>query len=108
MPGPDHKASLDYSELKEMVSKIRHIEDAFGDGEKRPEKSEMSTREVARKSIVTACSMKAGEIIREENLAVKRPGNGLAPSEMQKVIGKRLARDIERDEMVKWTDIIGT
>lgn len=108
MPGPDHKASLDYSELKEMVSKIRHVEDAFGDGEKRPEKSEMSTREVARKSIVAACSMKAGEIIRKENLAVKRPGNGLAPSEIQNVIGKRLARDIERDEMVKWTDIIGT
>lgn len=108
MSGPDHKASLDYSELKEMVSQIRHIEDAFGNGEKRPEKSEISTREVARKSIVMACSLKAGEIIRENNLAVKRPGNGLAPSEMENVVGKRMVRDIERDEMVQWADIIGT
>lgn len=108
MPGPDHKASLDYNELKKMVSQIRHIEDAFGDGEKRPVKSEMSTREVARKSIVLACSMKTGEMIKEENLAVKRPGNGLAPSEIQRIIGRRMLRDMEKDDMIRWTDIIET
>lgn len=105
MIGPDHKASLDYTELTEMVAKIRNIEKAFGDGEKKPKLSEMPTREVARKSIVIAKDLKAGDIIKREDLAVKRPGNGLLPSEIDNVIGKRMVHDMRKDDLLLKSDV---
>lgn len=105
MTGPDHKASLDYTELTEMVDKIRNIEKAFGDGEKKPNLSEMLTREVARKSIVMAKGLKAGDIIKREDLAVKRPGNGLLPSEINNIIGKSMVHDIRKDDLLLKSDI---
>lgn len=79
LPGPDHKASLDPAELKEMVDGIRIVEKILGDGIKGPRPSEVKNKSVARKSLVAANTIIAGELFSEKNLAVKRPGNGINP-----------------------------
>ncbi|MBL0689901.1 MAG: N-acetylneuraminate synthase [Pseudoalteromonas sp.] len=79
LPGPDHKASLDPAELKEMVDGIRIVEKILGDGIKGPRPSEVKNKSVARKSLVAATGIVAGELFNTENLAVKRPGNGINP-----------------------------
>lgn len=105
MDGPDHKASLDVMELKEMVASIRTIESAMGDGVKAPSQSELSTRNVARKSIVLKKAMKKGDIIKKEDLDIKRPGDGIAPKYMEQLQGKVLVRDIEADELLRYEDM---
>ena len=87
MEGPDHKASLEPDELKAMVSAIRNIEQALGTGHKTISESERKNIEIARKSIVAARPIKAGELLTEENLTVKRPGNGINPMRWNEVIG---------------------
>lgn len=101
LPGPDHKASLEPGELKKLVEQIRHIEEAQGDGEKRPASSEIPNMTVARKSIVAARAIKAGELLTEENITVKRPGNGVSPMKWDGVIGRRAIRDFEYDELIE-------
>ena len=88
LPGPDHTASLEPNELKAMVTAIRNIEKAIGDGEKKPSLSEAKNVSVARKSIVAMIPIKKGELFTEENLTVKRPGTGISPMEWDNVIGK--------------------
>ncbi len=105
MEGPDHKASLEPDELREMVKSIRDIESARGDGIKKPTASEMSTREVARKSIVVTRSMKAGDIISQEDLTIKRPGTGLAPKYLSELIGKTVVKDIDEEALISLDDI---
>ena len=96
LPGPDHRASLEPSELKAMVSAIRNIEMAIsGDGEKEPSRSELKNKEVARKSLHLASSLKKGEEIREEHLLPLRPGDGISPMEWETILGKRVIRDLE-------------
>lgn len=97
MEGPDHKASLDVNELREMVKAIRDIESAKGSGEKQPAESELSTREVARKSIVAAREIKKGHVITREDLCLKRPGDGILPKEIDKIIGKTAVTNIDED-----------
>src|SRR3990167_920245 len=87
MEGPDHKASLEPDELKEMVKAIRNIEIALGSSVKKPSKSEMPNMQVARKSIVADKPIKKGEPFTQDNLAVKRPGNGITPMRWDEVIG---------------------
>ena len=87
MEGPDHKVSLEPDELKVMVSAIRNIEQALGTGHKTISESERKNIEIARKSIVAARPIKAGELLTEENLTVKRPGNGINPMRWNEVIG---------------------
>lgn len=101
MEGPDHKASLEPDELKEMVLAIRNIEKAVGNGEKIPTDSEKANLAVARKSIIAAKGIKAGEIFTEENLTTKRPGTGINPMGWAKILGKRAVRDFEEDEMIE-------
>lgn len=101
MPGPDHKASLEPDELKEMVKSIRHIEKALGDGLKKPTKSEKKNKKVARKSIVAKTVIKKGEIFSEENLDVKRPGTGLSPMLWDEILGISARKDYEPDELIK-------
>ena len=101
MEGPDHKASLEPQELKEMVDSIRHIEAALGSGDKRPSPSEKKNMAVARKSIVAAARIKAGDILTEENITVKRPGNGICPMRWKEVLGTRAVRDFEEDELIE-------
>ena len=101
MEGPDHKASLEPEELKEMVRAVRNIEKALGDGMKRPSPSEMKNRDVARKSIVARRAIRKGEVFTEENLTAKRPGSGISPMRWKDVIGLTADRDYAQDEMIE-------
>jgi N,N'-diacetyllegionaminate synthase len=100
LPGPDHQASLEPAEFAAMVAAIRNIELALGDGIKRPAASELQNRPIARKSIVAACEIRAGEQFTPTNLAVKRPGTGLSPMRWDEVIGHRAPRDFVPDEFI--------
>jgi len=100
MPGPDHKASLEPDELKEMVHALRNVQRAIGSSEKSVTKSEQGNRNVARKSIVAARPIAEGEPFTEDNLAVKRPGTGLSPMRWNEALGKPADRDYERDEPI--------
>lgn len=100
MPGPDHKASLEPNELKELVDTIRNVEKAIGDGNKKPTESELQNRNVARKSIVALKPIKKGELLSEDNLTTKRPGNGISPMLWNKIIGTSAKRDYEEDELI--------
>lgn len=101
MEGPDHKASLEPDELKAMVTSIRNIESALGDGIKQPAESEKKNMTAARKSIIAKKSIKAGEILTEENLTIKRPGCGVSPMKWFEVLGQVASRDFEEDELIK-------
>ncbi len=101
MEGPDHKASLEPDELKAMVSSIRHIEVAIGSGEKKPVESEMKNKLVARKSIIAARNIKQGEILTENNLTVKRPGNGISPMKWYAILGTAAIKDFKEDELIE-------
>ncbi|WP_026527202.1 N-acetylneuraminate synthase [Butyrivibrio sp. VCD2006] len=100
MEGPDHKASLEPSELRDMVAAVRNIEIALGDGIKEPTEAELKNRLVARKSIIAARKIKKGEIFTEENLTTKRPGSGISPMKWNEIIGMKAARDYDEDEMI--------
>lgn len=101
MDGPDHKASLEPHELKEMIECIREIEIALGNGIKQESESEKKNKPIARKSIVANRAIKAGEIFSEANLYVKRPANGLSPMEWDNVIGKIAKKDFDEDECIE-------
>lgn len=101
MEGPDHKASLEPDELTAMVSSIRHIEQAIGTGEKTPSPSEKKNITVARKSIVAKKNIKAGEILNEALITVKRPGTGISPMKWFDIIGTKATRDFEEDELIE-------
>lgn len=101
MEGPDHKASLEPTELKAMVSAIRNIELAMGNGEKIPSTSEIPNIAVARKSIIAKCPIRKGDILTEDNLTTKRPGNGMSPMRWHEVMGTRAIRDFKEDELIE-------
>lgn len=101
MEGPDHRASLEPDELRAMVEGIRHIEAALGTGEKCPSPSERKNLAAARKSIVAAADIRAGEAFTEANLTVKRPGTGISPMLWYDVLGQRAPRDFQRDEIIE-------
>lgn len=101
MEGPDHRASLEPNELKEMVRCIRNIEKAIGDGVKRLTESESKNINIVRKSIVACRDINKGEVLTEENLTIKRPGDGISPMRWDEVIGKVANRDYEEDEMIE-------
>jgi N,N'-diacetyllegionaminate synthase len=101
LPGPDHKASLEPSELRAMVAAIRNIEQALGDGRKRPSASERKNIAIVRKSLVASRPIRAGETFDATNLTAKRPGNGLSPMRWDEVMGRRASRDFARDELIE-------
>ena len=101
LPGPDHRASLEPQELKAMVAAIRNIELAMGSGTKDVAEAERPNIEVARKSIVAARDIRRGEILCEENLTVKRPGNGLSPMLWDSVIGTPAIDDFNYDTLIR-------
>ena len=100
MEGPDHKASLEPEQLKEMVRTIRNIEIALGDGVKKPSQSEIPNIEIARKSIVAKTIIKKGDVLNESNLAIKRPGGGLSPINWDKVLNTKAKKDYQEDELI--------
>lgn len=101
LPGPDHRASLEPDELGAMVAAIRNIEQAMGDGIKRPSASEAKNKPIARKSIVAAYAIRAGEVFSESNLAIKRPGTGLSPMLWEEMMGRKALRDFAPDELIE-------
>ena len=103
LPGPDHRASLEPAEMAALVRGIRNIEAALGDGVKRPMPSELDTRRVARKSLVAARALRAGEELVKDAVAVKRPGTGISPAELERALGRRVRRDLAADDVIDWT-----
>lgn len=102
MPGPDHKASLEPDELKAMIMAIRNIEKAIaGSGIKEPSHSEIKNKDIARKSVVASKDILKGEIFSKENIAVKRPGNGISPMRWEEIIGLIAKRDFKEDELIE-------
>lgn len=105
--GPDHAMSLTPEELQLMVRSIRLVEQALGDGVKRVADSELSTKLVARKSVHLAVDVAEGEILSEEKLCCMRPGDGIAPSMIGVVIGRRVGRKLPAGHKLDWQDILG-
>lgn len=103
--GPDHKASLDPFELKELVSGIRNIEKAMGNGIKIPSENEEKIKTVARKSIVAKKNIPAGTILNESMLDFKRPGSGLEPKYLQLLVGKTIKNIVRKDEPISWEHV---
>lgn len=101
LPGPDHRASLEPHELKRMVEAIRNVETALGRANKQVTSSESVNIIAARKSIVASTKIQQGELFTEDNLTVKRPGNGLSPMLWDEVIGKTAYRDFNVDELIE-------
>ena len=101
LPGPDHAASLEPHELKEMVSAIRNIEKAIGNGMKKPSPSEIKNIPIVRKSIVAKKSIKKYEKFSEENLTVKRPGTGISPMKWDTVILQKAKEDFNKDDLIE-------
>jgi N,N'-diacetyllegionaminate synthase len=101
LAGPDHKASLEPNELKSMVTSIRNIEFALGDGVKRITPSEAKNKPIARKSLVAKCAISRGDVFTAENLAVKRPGSGVSPMRWDEVIGRIASSDYSADDLIE-------
>ena len=99
-PGPDHWASIEPSTFRDMVQAIREVERAVGSPDKIPTASEIATKAVARKSLVAATSIPAGEAFNESNLAIKRPGTGMAPELFWGLLGRKASRDYEPDDLI--------
>jgi N,N'-diacetyllegionaminate synthase len=100
MEGPDHRASLEPGELKAMVSAVRNIEKALGNGIKRPSRSELKNKSIARKSIVAARNILKGESFNQDNLTVKRPGSGISPMRWDELLQMKASRDFAPDELI--------
>ncbi|EAL3891335.1 N-acetylneuraminate synthase [Campylobacter lari] len=100
MQGPDHLASLNPDELKTMVQSIRELEQALGNGIKKPSESETKNINIGRKSLVAASPIKKGDFFTEKNLGVKRPGNGISPMEWDNIIGKVAEKNFDVDELI--------
>jgi N,N'-diacetyllegionaminate synthase len=105
LPGPDHAASLEPAELRQMVAAIRHVEVALGTGIKSPAPCEVHNISVARKSIVAARALPAGHRLVTEDLDIKRPGNGLAPKLLPDLIGRTLREAVAKDELISWNHL---
>lgn len=100
MEGPDHIASLDPDELAEMVRGIRHVSMALGSPMKKVTPSEKKNMTAARKSIVAAADIKKGETFTENNLTVKRPGNGISPMHWDRIVGRTALRSYHADDLI--------
>lgn len=100
LPGPDHRMSLEPDELKKLIQAIRNVEQALGDGLKRPTSVELLNRKFVRKSLVAAKAIKQGEIFSEDNVCAKRPGDGISPMMWNKLKGCPAKRNYEKEERI--------
>ena len=102
LPGPDHMASLEPDDFSAMVKAIRRINKSLGNGVKAPAPSELQTRDVARRSLIAAKPLKAGQRIEVSDICIKRPGTGIPPSDIALVAGKIATNDIPEDQILTW------
>ena len=105
MKGPDHMSSLEPGDLAKLVTSIKNISLAMGDGVKAPKRAEKDVRRVARKSIVAKADIVAGQKMDEDLIAIKRPGTGIEPKYYSKIIGKTAKRTIKKDSLILWSMI---
>lgn len=105
LPGPDHRASLAPEELTRMLAEIRAVEAGLGDGVKAPRPAELPVRELVRRSVTLVRARRRGERIAAEDLALLRPGRGIAPKDLARVAGKRAARDLAAGSTLAWEDL---
>ncbi len=105
LPGPDHKASLEPDELKAMVKAIRNIQQALGSADKQPTEAEKKNMLVGRKSIHLIKALAKDHILAENDLIMKRPGDGISPMKMAQVIGKKLNKDTDIEHKLMWEDL---
>ncbi|OZI12712.1 N-acetylneuraminate synthase [Bacillaceae bacterium SAS-127] len=101
LPGPDHKASLEPNELKEMIQAIRQVEQAIGAFDKKPSSIELKNKQVARKSLIASRSIQVGERFTAENMTIKRPGNGVSPVFYWDYLGREVDKDYKEDELIQ-------
>lgn len=106
LPGPDHRASLEPHELREMIKTVKDVEKALGNGTKKPTPEEEEIKKVARRSIVAKVEIPKGTVITDDMLDFKRPGVGIEPKYLNKVIGKRAKRDIQPDELIHLRELV--
>lgn len=105
LPGPDHKASLEPSELATMIENVRLVELSLGDGEKKPTRAELEVREKVRRSIVARRGISPGQIITMEDLALLRPAGGIPPKDLKEVLGRTVVSEIQAGDHVRWSDL---
>jgi sialic acid synthase SpsE len=106
LPGPDHQASCDPREFSALIQAIRETEAALGDGVKRPMEAELPTRDVARKSVVALVDIPRGRPVTREMLGVRRPGTGIPPADLERLIGRAHREDIPAGAMITWETFI--
>lgn len=102
LPGPDHAASLEPAELREMAASIRHVEAAMGDGIKAPAPCELPNISVARKSVVASRSLAAGHRLAGGDLEIRRPGNGILPKLLPTLIGRTIRAGVNKGDLIMW------
>ena len=102
LPGPDHKASLDPEEFSQMVRAIRRVESALGDGIKKPADCERKNMPIARKSLVALRDIRPGERLTGDMVTIKRPGDGISPRDLEKVLGLQVVKAVGADEVLTW------
>jgi len=106
LPGPDHRASLEPTELADMIRGIRVVEAALGTGIKAPTASELPVRDLVRRSVTLRRPVRAGETLSADDLALLRPGTGIAPADLSRVCGKRIRRDLSAGATLNWDDLM--
>lgn len=105
LPGPDHQASIEPEEFAALVRGIRAIELALGDGRKRPTAGETKVAAVARRSVVAAHALPAGRVLALDDLALRRPGTGLAPAMLPQVVGRKLKLPVQAGDLLAWSQL---
>lgn len=105
LPGPDHAASLEPNELKQMVRAIRNIKQALGSPIKQPSRSEKPNINISRKSVHMASTKGKGEVLKASDLIMLRPGDGISPMQYETLIERRLIKDLPAGHKISWKDI---
>ncbi len=105
LPGPDHKASLEPKELKQMIKKIKEVETVLGSGIKKPTENEKRIQKIIRKSIIAQINIPQNAKITKEMLTIKRPGIGIAPKYIGKILGRKAKKNIKKDKLITWEEI---
>lgn len=106
LPGPDHRASCEPAEFKLLVEGVRKVESSLGSGVKAPSPSEENTRRIARKSLILATSISRGAVLEKSMIHSVRPGNGISPALLDRVVGRQVKRDMRQGEQIAWEELV--